>query len=92
VHNEPGGWAELAVGTQSAIIVGNSGPRVPAEEVAVLFEPFRRLGTDRIGHNGGVGLGLSIVRSITTAHQGTIHAQARQAGGLSIAIDLPAVP
>ncbi|MGI8451049.1 MAG: ATP-binding protein [Streptosporangiaceae bacterium] len=50
------------------------------------------MGTDRISHTGGVGLGLSIVHSITTAHQGTIHARARPEGGLAIAIDLPARP
>jgi signal transduction histidine kinase len=92
VHNEPGGWAELTVGAQSAITVSNSGQHVPAEEVSALFEPFRRLGTDRISHTGGVGLGLSIVRSVATAHQGAIYARARPEGGLVIAIDLPAKP
>jgi signal transduction histidine kinase len=90
VHNEPGGWAELTVGARPAITVSNSGQHVPAEEVPALFEPFRRLGTDRVSHTGGVGLGLSIVRSIATAHQGAIHAWARPEGGLTIAIDLPA--
>ena len=90
VYNEPGGWAEVTVGAQPAITVSNSGRHIPAEEVPGLFEPFRRLGTDRISHAGGVGLGLSIVRSIATAHQGTIHARARPEGGLTIAIDLPA--
>ena len=92
VHNEPGGWAELTVGAPPAIIVSNSGQHVPAEEVPALFEPFRRLGSDRISHTGGAGLGLSIVRSIATAHQGAIHARSRPEGGLTIAIDLPARP
>ncbi|HEV2257074.1 MAG TPA: ATP-binding protein [Streptosporangiaceae bacterium] len=90
VYNEPGGWAEVTVGAQPAITVSNSGRHIPAEEVPGLFEPFRRLGTDRISHTGGVGLGLSIVRSIATAHHGMIHARARPEGGLTIAIDLPA--
>jgi signal transduction histidine kinase len=93
VYNEPGGWVEVTVGdAQPAITVSNSGPRVPAEGLPALFEPFRRLGTDRISHAGGAGLGLSIVRSITTAHQGAIHASARPEGGLTIAIDLPVSP
>jgi signal transduction histidine kinase len=92
VYNEPGGWAEVTVGAQPAITVSNSGQHVPAEEVPALFEPFRRLGTDRVSHTGGVGLGLSIVRSIATAHQGAIHARARPEGGLTIATDLPARP
>ena len=92
VYNEPGGWAEVTVGAQPAITVSNSGQHVPAEEVPALFEPFRRLGTDRISHTGGVGLGLSIVHSIATAHHAAIHARARREGGLTIAIDLPARP
>ena len=92
VYNEPGGWAEVTVGPQPALTVSNSGQHVPALEVPALFEPFRRLGTDRIGHTGGVGLGLSIVRSIATAHQGTIDARTRPGGGLTIAIGLPAMP
>ena len=92
MHNEPGGWAEVTVGTQPAVTVTNSGQRVSAEDAPGLFEPFRRLGTDRISHAGGAGLGLSIVRSIVTAHQGTVHAQARREGGLTIAVDLPDRP
>ena len=92
VYNETGGWVEVTVGAQPAITVSNSGQHVPAEEVPALFEPFRRLGADRVRHAGGVGLGLSIVRSIVTAHQGVIAARARPEGGLTIAIDLPARP
>jgi signal transduction histidine kinase len=92
VYNEPGGWAEVTVGAQLALTVSNSGQHVPAEEVPALFEPFLRPGTDRISHTGGAGLGLSIVRSIATAHQGAIHARARPEGGLTIAVDLPARP
>jgi signal transduction histidine kinase len=89
LHNEPSGWAELTIEAQPAITVSNSGEHIPAEEVPALFEPFRRLGTDSISHTGGVGLGPSIVRSIATAHQGSIHARARPEGGLTITIDLP---
>lgn len=89
IYNEPGGWVEVTVGARPAIAVSNTGPHVPAQEVLALFEPFRRLGADRVSHAGGAGLGLSIARSITTAHEGTIHVRDRQKGGLDIAIDLP---
>ncbi len=90
LYNVPGGWVETTVAVAPAITVSNSGPQVPAEAVSTLFEPFRRLGAERVNHAGGVGLGLSIVRSIVTAHDGTISAQARPEGGLTIAINLPA--
>ena len=63
---------------------------MPADEVAGLFEPFRRLAGDRIDHGGGAGLGLTIARSITRAHDGII-ATARDGGGLRVEVQLPNV-
>jgi signal transduction histidine kinase len=91
-YNEPGGWVEVEVGGVPALSMRNSGQHVPAEEVSSLFEPFRRLTADRTSRGGGAGLGLSIVRSITTAHDGTIHASPRPDGGLIIDIELPPMP
>jgi signal transduction histidine kinase len=92
-YNEPGGWVETEVrpgadGQGGTLIVRNTGAPIPAEAVPVLFEPFRRLGADRVAGKGGVGLGLAIVRSIVTAHQANLQAHPRHAGGLEIAIDL----
>ena len=67
VHNIPGGWIEIATGMSgsSAILsVANTGPVIPPAEVQRLFEPFKRLGADRIGGHNGVGLGLSIAKAI----------------------------
>ncbi len=91
-YNQAGGWVEVAVGGQPSLTVSNSGPCVPAEVVSTLFEPFRRLAADRTSHNGGAGLGLSIVRSITSAHDGTVSAQPRPQGGLVVEIHLPPGP
>jgi signal transduction histidine kinase len=92
-YNEPGGWAEVEVAAEPgpALTVRNTGQVVPAEAMPALLEPFRRLTADRTSHSGGgVGLGLSIVRSITAAHGGTVRAQPRAGGGLTVEIDLPA--
>jgi signal transduction histidine kinase len=93
-YNEPGGWVEIEVtqgpdGLGGTLAVRNTGAPVPAEAVPVLFEPFRRLGGDRVRGRGGVGLGLAIVRSIVTAHQADLQARPRPDGGLEIVIDLP---
>ncbi|MGB6454191.1 MAG: HAMP domain-containing sensor histidine kinase [Streptosporangiaceae bacterium] len=90
-YNQPGGSVEVEVASQprAALTVSNTGPCVPAEQVSGLFEPFRRLTADRIDHGGGAGLGLSIVRSITAAHNGTIRARPQRGGGLIVEIDLP---
>jgi signal transduction histidine kinase len=89
-YNELGGWVEVSAGEQPALKVAKTGEHIPAEAVGTPFEPFRRLGADRVSHASGVGLGLSIVRSGVTAHSGTIRAEARPDGGLAISIDLPA--
>lgn len=91
-YNEPGGWVDIEMTGDPVIVVRNSGDQVPAEAVPTLFEPFKRLGTDRVrtAGRGGVGLGLAVVRSIVLAHQGTISAQSRSGGGLEIEIALPA--
>ena len=93
-YNEPGGWVEVEVAAESgpALTVRNTGQVVPAEAMPALFEPFRRLTADRTNQGGGAGLGLSIVRSITTAHGGSVRAQPRPGGGLIVEIDLPLAP
>jgi signal transduction histidine kinase len=93
-YNEPGGWVEVEVASQPgpALTVRNTGQSVPAESVPGLFEPFQRLTADRTNQGGGVGLGLSIVRSITAAHGGTLQARPRPGGGLIVEIDLPPKP
>ena len=75
------GWATCQV--------ENTGPVVPAYEVQNLFEPFRRLNTDRVESSKGAGLGLSIVRSVAAAHGGTVVATPREGGGLIVTVRLP---
>ncbi|TDC50056.1 HAMP domain-containing histidine kinase [Micromonospora sp. KC207] len=70
------------------LTVSNTGPVVSASEIPGIFEPFRRL-TDRIGSAEGSGLGLSIVRSIVVAHGGTVTAEPRPDGGLTVTVELP---
>ncbi|MBC6458798.1 HAMP domain-containing histidine kinase [Actinomadura sp. HBU206391] len=73
----------------AACQVENTGPVVPAYEVERLFEPFRRLYTDRIESAKGAGLGLSIVRSVVRAHRGTVYATPRPGGGLVVTARVP---
>lgn len=78
------GWVEVTTEVQhghAVLIVSNTGPVVPAYEIDNLFEPFRRLRTERTGSDKGVGLGLSIARSVARAHGGHISAQPREGVG-----------
>ncbi|MFF5159166.1 sensor histidine kinase [Streptomyces sp. NPDC000348] len=92
-YNVPeGGWVEVTTEVehgQAVLVVSNTGPVVPAYEIDNLFEPFRRLRTERTGSDKGVGLGLSIVRSVARAHGGHIYAQPREGGGLVMRVTLP---
>jgi signal transduction histidine kinase len=71
----------------SVLRVVNTGVVVPADMVERLFLPFTRL-DDRTRHDG-FGLGLALVSSIATVHNGTVHATAVPAGGLDITVRLP---
>ncbi len=99
-HNTgPGGLVEVVsrtvedtvgdtVGDTVEVTVSNTGPVIPRHEIQDVFEPFRRLGADRIA--GGAGLGLSIVRAVATAHGGEATARPRAGGGLVVTVRLPA--
>ncbi|MHA6761352.1 ATP-binding protein [Streptacidiphilus sp. PAMC 29251] len=81
------GWVSL--------IVGNGGEVLTADQVELLFEPFQRGRRTRTGSAdpaavAGAGLGLSIVRAVTTAHGGRATATARPGGGLTLSLLLPA--
>lgn len=93
------GWVLVTVDgdQQSArLTVENTGPDVAPFEIDGLFEPFRRLNSERttdaasLAPDRGAGLGLSIVRSVATAHRGAVRASARPDGGLLVSVTLPA--
>ncbi|MFG1815819.1 sensor histidine kinase [Kribbella sp. NPDC049174] len=96
-HNLPEGdrWVRVVsktLGDRVEIVVTNTGPDIPPYEVESLFKPFYRLGAERLVSGKGAGLGLSIVRSVAEAHDGTVVATPRPGGGLEIRVSLPADP
>jgi signal transduction histidine kinase len=89
-YNVAGGSVRVRLQARPpTLTVANTGPVVPPESVGQLFEPFRRINTDRMNHAGGSGLGLTIVRSIVQAHNGHVQAQANADGGLTVTVQLP---
>ena len=91
-YNVQDGELEVTTETRSgeAILrVANTGPEIPPSDIDRLFEPFRRLQPDRTIREEGSGLGLSIVRAIASAHDGSVHAVARDGGGLVVEVRLP---
>ncbi|MFI6396242.1 sensor histidine kinase [Nonomuraea sp. NPDC050540] len=80
-------------GGRAVLRISNTGREIVPEAVQTLLEPFVRGQGSRVRTDGlGLGLGLSIVRAVTLAHQGRITVTARSGGGLDITVDLPSVP
>jgi two-component system sensor histidine kinase VanS len=96
VHNRPD-RGTVCVTTQALpeavlLTVENTGEKLTPQLASTLVEPFQR-GTARVRTDHvGVGLGLAIVKSIAQAHDGTLTLTPRPAGGLRVAVQLPAAP
>ncbi|MCT9088989.1 HAMP domain-containing histidine kinase [Streptomyces sp. ASQP_92] len=89
-YNHRDGTLHLAlVAADRTLGVTNTGPVVPPDAVADLFEPFRRLDERRHAPGEGAGLGLALVASIARAHGGRATAQANPGGGLTVSVRFP---
>jgi signal transduction histidine kinase len=91
-HNLDGGRVEISTAITDGLAVvriSNTGPLVPPGQVDRLFQPFQRLGTERIRHSSGHGLGLAIISAIVSVHGATLTANARPEGGLDITVTFP---
>ncbi len=71
------------------IIIDDSGPGIPQENLEDVFTPFFRLEASRNRETGGTGLGLAVARTIVHAHGGQLSLVNRPQGGLRAAMRLP---
>jgi two-component system OmpR family sensor kinase len=73
------------------LTVCDNGPGVPAALRERIFEPFYRLpgATER---DGGVGLGLALVKSIVQRHGGTVRCEGHSGSGACFVVHLPQYP
>ena len=76
---------------QVVLTVCDKGPGVPAELRERIFEPFYRLpgATER---DGGVGLGLALVKTIVQRHGGTVRCEGHAGSGACFVVNLPQYP
>ncbi|MBF0107563.1 MAG: HAMP domain-containing protein [Magnetococcales bacterium] len=74
---------------QAVISVHDEGEGVPEDQLALIFQPFYRVGDARDPEQGGFGLGLAIASQAVRQHEGTITAANRLGGGLVVTIRLP---
>jgi signal transduction histidine kinase len=93
-HNIAGGRFDVVTHTaagRAVFTIANTGPVIPAGELARLFQPFQRLTSHAGPRVDGTGLGLAIVQAIANAHGAIVTAQARALGGLRIDVAFPAL-
>jgi len=70
------------------LVVEDCGPGIPAESLAQVFDPFYRVDSSRTRDTGGVGLGLSIVKTCVESCGGTAQCENREPKGLRVIIQL----
>ena len=90
-----GGKADVTLAPDAGrvvITIEDEGSGIPRGEREKVFEPFYRIGSARDPSTGGVGLGLSVTRSIVWEHGGDITLGNRKGGGLSVRVELPSGP
>ena len=74
---------------QLVIRICDDGPGIPEQQLDEVFKPFHRLEESRNRETGGVGLGLSIARTIARSHGGEITLRNHPDGGLEVTLRLP---
>ena len=71
----------------AAVTVEDRGPGVPVDLRVRIFEPFCHL-PSASEREGGVGLGLSLVKTIAERHGGRLRCEAREGGGARFVVAL----
>jgi signal transduction histidine kinase len=69
--------------------VADHGPGIPAAEQERIFERFYRLGSELRRETQGIGIGLSIVKHIMTAHGGRVLVDSQPGRGSRFTLELP---
>jgi len=95
-YTPAGGHVRLSAGVSEgevALTVSDDGTGIPAESLQRVFEMFERVGGSLERNIKGLGLGLTLVKSLVEMHGGTVEAHSEGLGrGSSFTIRVPTVP
>jgi PAS domain S-box-containing protein len=78
--------------TQWALEVSDSGSGIPLEAQTYIFEPFQQVDGSITREHGGSGLGLSIVKQLTTLMAGHVALKSKEGQGSMFTVFLPLHP
>jgi signal transduction histidine kinase len=87
-----GGQARVEAAHQGRdirVVIEDQGPGIPEDCLEKVFTPFFRLEASRNRKTGGMGLGMTVARTIIRAHGGDITLENKQEGGLRVSVTLP---
>jgi len=92
-YSDNGGHIELHAavrGPALTVSVRDSGIGIPADMVSQVFEPFRQIDDSRNRRQGGLGIGLTLVRSLVELHGGTVSVRSEGVGrGCEFVVSIP---
>jgi signal transduction histidine kinase len=74
-------------GSKVILSVHNEGKAIPVAAQSILFQPFRRIETEKM--KTGWGLGLTVVKGVTEAHGGIVRVESLDDVGTTFIIELP---
>jgi GAF domain-containing protein/anti-sigma regulatory factor (Ser/Thr protein kinase) len=82
--------AATSVNGQFNVTVSDTGPGIPAEHQARIFDQFHQVDSSNTKAKGGTGLGLAIAKQIVEMHGGRIWVQSTLGQGSTFQMELPA--
>jgi heavy metal sensor kinase len=91
-YNHPGGEVVVTLNLneeQALVTIADTGIGIDADKQAQIFERFYRVDCSRARHNGGAGLGLSIVAAIVQQHGGEVQVESIPDRGSAFTVALP---
>ena len=91
-YTAPGGEIQVRVMTQdhkAVLEVSDNGIGIPTEALPHVFDRFFRVDKARSRELGGAGLGLSIVKSICSVHEGQVRVESNEGKGSRFIVELP---
>jgi PAS domain S-box-containing protein len=94
-YTEPGGEVALVVerqGDEAIVRVRDTGVGIPPEMLPRVFDIFTQVDRTLEGAQGGLGIGLSLVKGLVETHGGSVEAHSDEGRGSEFVVRLPTLP